>query len=161
MEQKEIEILKKLKFRKPTLNQFYNLDEYLQIRPEYYYSTLFSVKGDHSYDAVEIYYVENEKVKGLYYSSSLIDELYSLGFEKEIKNSFNEIKNYFNMNNSIHGEFLLEEKNNIIWFIIKCDLDNAWKVEKNLASLMKASILLDFFAQKLEEEYNKKLNAED
>ena len=161
MEQKEIEILNNLGFVEPDSYEKYNFDDYFNINPEYYYRTNFSVEGDHSYDVVDILYVENLEVKGFYYSSSLIDELYASGYEKEVNEVFNRVKAYLKDNDFIHGDFVFVKKSRFNWFVIKCELDEEWKVKRNLAEFTKATVIIDYFAKEISKEYNKQFFVED
>ena len=154
MEKREIEILQNLGFVKTTYDEDCNFDEYFSINPEYYYETEFAVKGDHSYDAVQILYIDNEPTKGLYYNSSLLDELYFSGYEKEIQELFNNSKKYLQDNNFITGKFLLEKRSSKVWFVINCEIQEQYKMQRNVAEFIKVIAILDYFAQQLDQKLN-------
>ena len=84
MEEKKELILKNLGFKVPSNSELFNYEDYFNISPSYYRYSNFAVKGDHAFDVVDILYVEKAKIKGFYYSSSLMEMLLGWGYEKEI-----------------------------------------------------------------------------
>ena len=150
MKQKQIEMFEKIGFQKPTDYELFNFSDFFNITPEYYYEPIFAVKGDHSFDAVQILYVEKRDIKGFYYNSSLIDFLYIQGYKKEIVDIFNDLKNYLKQNDFIDNEFVFEEGYHC-WFIIKTELEDPIITENIVAEFIKITAILDFFAQKIYE----------
>ena len=148
------EILEKLGFQKPEFDEAMNFDEYFQINPSYYLETDFDVVGDHAHDAVQILYVENEKVKGFYYDSSLIKFLTNWGYEKEIKKAYKQIKKYLKV------DLLIETVKGNEWFVIECDLKDYKAAELCVIEMKRAIIVFDFLMQRLESSFYKKMNKE-
>ena len=160
MEQEKFEKLEKIGFQKPTSYEAFNFSDFFNIKPECFYRATFSVEGDHAYDVVDILYVEKREIQGLYYNSSLIDSLLSWNYNKEVDELLNNVKKYLNNNDFITGEFLFERGYHN-WFIIKCGNENEkdWQIERNVKEFTKAIVLIDYFAQLIEEEHYRKETA--
>lgn len=169
-------LLKKLNFEKLTTDEIYNIEEWWKIKPSYRLKPGFGVEGDHSCDVVEIYYVENKDIIGLYYNSSLFDSIWSWGCQKDLTRIFKRLQKFLQQQINIYGvdfdiKLQLDQSDYNKWFIIECKLEKESEDERIslrnetlcnncLEQMKKFVVLLDYFMQKYENAYYKKQQKE-
>jgi len=143
-------ILIELGFNKPTDYELYNYTDYFQFEPEYYKHSYFGVRGDHAHDVVDICYVEKDEIKGFYYSSSLVDQLAMWGYEKEILEIFERIKEIAQEDNV---PITYIKRNNTYLFISECALSKDWEAKSCIGILEKAAVIFDLLLRKIEDDH--------
>lgn len=150
MEAKKEKILIELGFQEITRKEFIENEEYFCMKPNYHYNARFYVNANHSYETVDILYIDNRDLKGFYYNSTLVDVMLEWN-EIEVTKAYDILKEYLEVN------LIFDDTVNGSYFIVECDLTDYIYAKKCVNEMIKMASVLDYFMKNARDEHFKKL----